>query len=276
VQANFRIIPEKTISPPPELLNAMHETSLLQRIERLECQNRRLKVSFSALGLVLFLGLATLFSPVADGTAPAGNAAEVVEAERFVLRGPDGEEACVLGLDGKGFPHLVMRKDKSHGIMTLNGPAILLRGADGKRSAFMGIDTHGSTRLELTSERIVDGIRLAVKPDGAAGLYLLDQTGRSRLGLEASLEAGSLVVLRNAKGEIRSSFGLDPKEIPALLFFDEVGRRRAGWLVDETGVPLLAIEDERGRPRIEITSRFDGSPLLRLSREDGGVIFEAP
>ncbi len=256
----------------------MQESSLLQRVERLERQNRRLRFSLLAGGLGLFLAAATGSSPwIESGPgAEMGGIPDVVEAERIVLRGANGEEACVIGVDNKGFPQLIMRKDKSHAIMTLNGPGLLLRGADGKRSAFMGMDTRGMTTLSLTSERLIDGVKLAVKPDGAAGLYLLDQDGRDRLGLEASKNSGANIVLRNPQGRIRTSLGIDPHEIPALLFFDQEGRRRTGILVDESGKPLLAIEDERGNPRLEITSHFDGSGLIRLLREDGGLVFEAP
>ena len=252
----------------------MQEASLLRRLERLEQQNRRLRLGLLTAGPVLLLAAVT--APLTRATAGPGGPVEEVEAERFVLRGADGEEACVIGFDPKGFPQILMRKEKSHALVTLNGPGLLLRGKDGRRGAFMGIDPRGITSLSLTSERVLDGVKLTVKRDGSSGLYLLDQSGQDRMGFEASEAAGANIVLRGRKGGIRSSFGVDPNQVPSLLLYDEAGRRRAGMLVDDTGKPLIAIEDERGNPRLEITSHFDGSGLMRLRREDGRVIFEAP
>lgn len=240
---------------------------LLARIERLERENRRSR-------LVALLSTTLLFAWAACSVARAPE--KVVAAERFVLTAPDGTEHGSLELDSKGNPALVLRKDKASAILTLAGPALQVRGADGKTGAFIGIDTRGISRVELSSERIVDGVRLAAKPDGSSGVYVLDPSGRERGSLEATSPGGAALLLRDPQGRPRGQFGIDPQDLPSLLLLDGGGARRTGMIVLEDGTPLLEMEDDRGRPRARLTTQFDGSPTLELLREDGAASFRAP
>ncbi len=240
---------------------------LRQRLDRLERENRRFK-GIAALGALSWLAWA------ACSVAP--QAGTVVAAQRFVLTGEDGEEHAVLELDPKGYPMLLMKKDQAIAVLTMAGPALHMRGPDGKRSAFIGIDTRGSSRVELTSEKIVDGVRLAVQPDGSNGLYLLDQDGRERVNVENLSVGNASVLFKDEVGRPRCQLGTDPKKQPSLLLLDPQAGRRIGMLVQEDGTPLLGVEDGAGRLRARLTTKFDGSPLLEMLREDGQPSFTAP
>lgn len=240
--------------------------SLHARLDSLERTNRRYRLGAIALGL-------SAFAWVACGVAQPKSE---LKAERFVLLGADGREQGVLELDSKGHPTLLMRQGDSSVLLTTNGPSLLLRGPDGKTGAYLGIDTKNDVRLDLTSARVLDGLRLVTHEDGSAGVYVLDTTGRERAALESFSSGGAAVNLREASGKVRAQFALDAAGMPNLLLMDGVGQRRIGMVVGQDGNGLLELADERGRPRTQLTTQFDGSPRLDMKREDGGVSYTAP
>ena len=187
-----------------------------------------------------------------------------------------GNEKAALELDAKGNPMLSLRNGESTAILTTNGPSLLLRGPDGKTGAFMGIDSQNASRMELTSKRLVDGLRLAVHEDGSAGAYMLDIDGRPRAALESLSSGGSSLSLRDGQGRVRGQLALDALNQPNLLLLDEAGMRRLGVMVQPDGTPLLELDDDRGRTRAQLSTLFDGSPRLDMKSEDGASTFQAP
>jgi len=251
----------------------MHDhQEVLDRLASLERDNRRWKLVGG------LLALAALASVSIGFVSPRVNAGgtDVVEAERFVLKGADGSEVGSLGLDAQGSPTLLMRKGASYALLTLSAPGLLIRGPDGKRGAFLGIDTAGSTLLELTSDRLQQGVKLATHEDGSASVTLRDAAGYPRATMEALATGDSIYTLRGEKGAIRGTFGLDSKGNASSLLLDTIGRRRIGMVVQADGTPVLSMEDDAARARANLTTKFDGSPTLELLREDGTASFEAP
>jgi len=249
---------------------AMHRTdpttSLALRLDRLERENRRYRRT--ALGAALG-ALAWMACGVAQSKT-------TLAAERIVLLGADGSEKATLEVDERGDPVLLLRNGSTSALLTTNGPSMLLRGPDGKTGAFVGIDSKNTSRLELTSHRVLDGVRLTAHEDGSAGVYVLDTQGRQRAALEAYGPGGSSLNFRDDRGRTRSTFGLDPADLPNAILMDADGGRRLGMVVQEDGNPLLEIADDHGRPRLEITTLFDGSPSLETKTEDGQSSFRAP
>lgn len=240
---------------------------VLVRLERLERDNRRYKLAAAAAGLTLFAWSACSLAPEVKNP---------VTSDRFVLVDAAGNEKAALELDSKGNPMLSLRNGESAAILTANGPSLLLRGPDGKTGAFVGVDSKNSSRMELTSKRLLDGLRLAVHEDGSAGVYVLDLDGRPRGALECLSSGGASLSLRDGQGRVRGQLGLDPLNQPNLLLLDEDGQRRLGMMVQQDGNPLLEVADDHGRPRAQLSTLFDGSPRLEMKREDGGSTFQAP
>jgi hypothetical protein len=240
---------------------------VLDRLERLERENRRYKLSAAALGLACFGWVACGLVPQAKTT---------LSAERIVLLDSAGGEKAILEVDSKGNPMLVLRNKESTAVLTTDGPSLLLRGPDGKTSAFMSIDSKNTARLELTSHRLLDGVRLTAHADGSSGVYVLDTDGRNRGGLEAFGPGGAALNVRDGVGRVRGSLGLDANHVPNLLLLDAEGARRVGLIVQEDGNALLEVSDDRGRPRAQLSTQFDGSPVLEMKREDGSPSFHAP
>jgi len=237
------------------------------RLAALERDNRRWKLAGGFLAL-------TLLASVSIGFVTPS--AEIIEAERFVLKSADGTEMGSLGLDGQGNPMLLMRKDKAYAALSLSAPGLIIRGSDGKRGAFLGMDSSGSTLLELTSDKLQQGVKLATHEDGSSSVTLRDEAGYPRATMEALATGDAIYTLRGEKGALRGTFGLDADGNVSSLLLDSLGRRRIGMVVQTDGTPILSMEDDTSRARANLTMQFDGSPRLELLREDGAPSFEAP
>jgi hypothetical protein len=248
----------------------MTDPNTLARLDDLERQNRRLRRTVGLLGGCLFV------FGVAGAARPAVPALAEARAERFVLVDGEGVELGSLGVDSKGFPTLLLRKDKASATLTLNNPALALRGDDGKRGAWLGQDTQGGVGLTLNGEKLVDGVKINVKPGGGSGVYVLGEDGRERVVMERLSDGTAAVSARDEQGLPRSYFGLTHDGIANLILLDANGAKRAGLAVQPAGAPLLSLDDERGQSRLELSQRFDGHARLRTFAEDGTTSFEAP
>lgn len=257
----------------------MTDPNTLTRLDNLERQNRRLRRAVSALGLSL-AALATLgFVRPGPATTPVIGQdiqADTVTAKELILVNEAGDQLGTLGVDSQGFPMFLLRKDKSSAVITLNNPSLALRGDDGKRGAWIGQDTQGGMGVSLNSERVTDGVRIKVKPDGASGVYVLAEDGRERVALERLTDGSAAASVRDGRGLPRSFLGMDPSGSSSLLLLDENGAKRAGLVVQPGGAPLLSLDDERGQSRIELSQRFDGHSRIRTFDEDGNTTSEAP
>jgi hypothetical protein len=236
----------------------------LVRLERSQDRYRRVAIAASL----------ACFAWTACGLLP--QPADTLAAERFVLVGPDGSEKATLELDSKGNPLLLMRNGDASALLTTNGPSVLLRASDQKTGAYIGVDSKNTSRLELVSHRLLDGVRMSVHEDGSAGVYVLDTTGRERGSLESLATGNTALSFRDPNGQLRQQVGIDSANVPSLVQLDEDSVRRIGMLVQPDGHPLLEVADPKGRPRAQLTTLFDGSPSLDLKREDGAPAFHAP
>jgi hypothetical protein len=247
--------------------DSLHDQAVLDRLDRLERANRRYRLAFVAGGCLCLAWAAC-------GVAP--QAKNVLSAERFVLVAADGSEKGSLELDQKGNPMLVLRNGQASALLTANGPSLLLRGTDGKTGAFVGVDTKNTSRLELCSQRLLDGVRLTCHEDGSSGVYVLDVNGRERGCLQSFSKGGAALDFRDGQGSLRGHVGLDEANLPNLVFLDQAGGRRLGMLVQQDGNGLFEVADQRGQTRVQISTQFDGAPRMELKREDGSPSIEAP
>jgi len=241
-------------------------TELAHRLERLERSNRRHRLAALAGGLACLAWTACALGPEKQS----------LRAERFVLLAPDGGEAAVLEVDSNGHPFLLMKSGEASTYLTTRGPSLLLRGPDGKVGAFLGVDSKATSRLELVSARLIDGVRLTAHADGSSGVYVLDTEGRERGALESLATGLTSLQLRDGQRRIRGQLGLDAANVPSVLLLDEAGGRRLGMVVEADGNPLLELQDAKARARARLATLFDGSPKLELLREDGAASFGAP
>ena len=129
--------------------------TLEQRIERVERENRRLKIA----ALTALLGLGGAFSLGAAASPP-----QKLEAETIVLRDAQGKSRIVLGVDEEG-PGIAFLDTK--GKLRLNlglakeGPAVdLLDAAEHPRATLLLTEDHGPS-LHFVDKK---GSQVSLKP----------------------------------------------------------------------------------------------------------------
>jgi hypothetical protein len=142
---------------------------VLDRIEKLEKQNRRL----FALTTALAMGFALL---VAWRLLPVGTR---LEGTRFTLRGAGGVDRGALEIAGDGTPQL-----------RLNDRA-------GKARAMLVVRDEGDVVLRMTGRDGQHRVQLWVNPVGAPILEMSDSSGHTRIGLGLSNAGDASFTLRD-------------------------------------------------------------------------------
>ncbi len=183
--------------------------TLTQRLDRLERENRRLKIA----GAILLLALAAVG---AMGQVLPKAVPKVVEAERFVVRDTKGKVLATLGTEASGLP------------------ALVLSDQNGKRRAGLFVLADGEPHLGLFDQNEKRRAVLAVLADGAPALFLADQNGKDRAGLVLDTSGPSLV-LRDENDKIRAVLGraaleatatgtVEQRPAASLVLFDKDGK----------------------------------------------------
>ncbi len=243
------------------------QTSIHERLDSLERENRRWRRA----GTLAALGCAAFFAMSIARPAPqdAASSNGVLRGEKLELTDANGEVYASIAIDGAGFPLFLMHKDAGHVAMTLNKPALHIRGGKGLGSAFVGFDTRDFAKMELTSGETSGGVRMAIRPNGDSGLYVLGEEGFDRAALEYLVGGHSTLTLRETHNRVRSALTVDPEGNSSAILLDSSGRRRVGMLVKPDGAPVISMEDESAVPRLNVSMEFDGSTSIEFMRPDG-------
>lgn len=222
--------------------------TLVRRVDRVERDNRRWKILWSAAiavpGFVFLLGATASEIPTI---------VDEVRAHRFVLVDKDGKIRAGLsaGPDGKA--------------------GLALADKDGKIRAGLGVTPDGSPGLALADKNGTRRAGLTVSGDGTVSLDFTDKDGKSRAEL-AVLDYGSPVLfLRSNDGTPRAMFGFMTDHSPTITLTDKDGKPRAELAVADDGLPHLAIlnKDEKGSAWLTVSQ--EGSPTLKLTDQDGNT-----
>lgn len=157
--------------------------SVIDRLELVERQNRGWKAVTLA-GLALAVVAFALALPQARERGLPGDhvRASLVEANRFLLRDPNGTVVGGLEVDSRGTMRLVLGTAKTAAALIevqQDGLAHLtLRGTDGAvRAALVG---GGHPSLALSPEGQHSSAALITQPDGSGALLLTDALGQAR------------------------------------------------------------------------------------------------
>lgn len=198
----------KTNEPSREI-----ELAVVRRLEAVERENRRLRRLSGVLlaGLAILLGLTA--SLLAVYARQAGATADVVQAQRFVLRDGDGLIRAVLGVQPDGSTRFALqdRDGRPRLQLTLLGdgsPGIALKDRDGRNRAV-----------------------LALPPDDMAQIVFADREGYNRASLGLSVDHGSTLMLADPTGEPRAFLAVGVDGTPSLLLYE----RGAGSTVGAAG-----------------------------------------
>ena len=197
----------KSEMTPEQRIRHEFERNMLQRVETVERENRRLRRLWvsSLISIAVLLGLATALVIVSARHGLPGTVADVIESRQFLLRDADG----------------------------------MVRGA-------WGTLPDGTMRLSLQAPGSKAGVTLTALKSGASGLTFSDSSGRSR-GVFGILPDETLsLTFGDRTGMIRSSLGLNPEGSATIVFADRSGAMRAGLGVDSRGAGTFTVVEHPG------------------------------
>jgi hypothetical protein len=171
-------------------------SQLMQRIDKLERGNRRLRLA-GLLVLVMSSALGMMAQTAIRSTP------KVVEAERFVVRDTNGAPRGVwdssaggVGLyDDGGKPRamLVLGPDGT--------PRVTLADQSGKPRVSLGVAADGTPRLVLTDRGLKPRVTLGVESNGS-GLALLDEAGRLRGSVTVAVDGSPSLEVHDETGKV--------------------------------------------------------------------------
>ena len=206
---------------------AVNDATLEERMERLERENRRLKVGMLAVVAVV-AGLVCIAA-----TEPV---AKVVRAERFEVVDAEGRVRAGLGLPAPPAAANLPRAPYAvDALAVLDGsPGLTLRDEKGKTRAGLMVSDDGSPSLMLLDETGKARAMLVVDHDGV-GIALGGERGKQRALLGVSSDSGPVLQLRDDKGWVRAALGAyslmtpDTGEVvkraeSSLVLFDKEGK----------------------------------------------------
>lgn len=155
--------------------------AFVQRLERLERENRRLKrAGVVVLAAITALGLM--------GQATPSRVTKVIAAEHFILRDSQGRNrGGLLMVDGRPTLHLADDTGRARAeliVLSNNTPALRFYDygvggdTDPKFLAWMGVSRYGSTTLALTGREDQSQAQMSAPNRGAPRLSFIDRAGR--------------------------------------------------------------------------------------------------
>jgi hypothetical protein len=193
---------------PPAQYELRAEGRIVNRLEQLERDNRRLRryttVMLIVVAMALGLGAALLWYSVRSGLP---GSPQTISARQFILRDANGR----------------------------------VRGA-------WGLDDSGAVRLALSDEGERQRVRLSLLQDGSAGLSFADSADRKLAVLGLLPDHTTNLALTDPAGIPRAVLGVAPDGSSNLVFADREGATRAGLGVDSRGLGTfdLAERNEEG------------------------------
>lgn len=230
--------------------------NVVQRMDRLERENRRMKL----VGVLVLLGIAAV---MVMGQAKAPRVARVIEAERFVLRDENGRERATLEVESISNLTSFTLRDKDAtvnfsliagkdfvrvGLNHINGSSLNLS----LMPKFAGLEIYDRDRKKRVSvnTKRKEGIPTAgigiLDKDGNPLIALFDNDGSGVMSLVRRGDKDSaLVFLEEGDGGKRIELA-STKDDPFIRFYDKYKTIRAA-LGTIKGTPIIAFTDELGK-----------------------------
>jgi hypothetical protein len=158
--------------------------------------------------------------------------ARTVEAQEFVLLGPNGDRRGIIQVSDQGTA------------------SFYLNDQNGKERTELRVAADGRASLEFYdaagNQRIVVGDGASPQSQAGIGVFSADGNQVASLSSTASGEV-SITLYDNKTGLARAGLGLAADGTPALALFDQNGKDRAELHVTSSGKPGLALADENGK-----------------------------
>jgi len=232
----------------------MNEQSLVTRVNRLERENRRMKLA----GMLMLVGVAAV---IVMGQAKATKVAKVIEAERFVLRDENGRERAVLET-------------------LLDHTDFTLRNSDDTvTSSLFASDRLAGVEIERQNESIV---QLSSAPE-SAGLRIFDRNKKTRAGIGIQGKDGTPVIVIQDKND-NLLIMLTDKEGMGLMSFFRHGDKPSGVVfLESDGSKRIQLFSNKDDPRISFYDKYGtkraalglykGTPVITFANEQGKSVW---
>jgi hypothetical protein len=191
-----------------------------------------LTVIVALIGGVIGGGAATMLGANNAFALRHGHHARTVEAERFVLLGPNGDQRGVMRVSDKGTA------------------ALYFVDADGKERAEFRVAADGRSAVGFYDNagrrRVIVGEGVGAADQSGIGVF---STDGAQIASLTSLPDGqvSLTLYDSKTGMARAGLGLGSDGAPALVLFDQGGKDRAELHLNKNGNPGLAFADASGK-----------------------------
>jgi hypothetical protein len=194
-------------SPDADFIHRV-ETVLLERLDRIERENRRLR----RFGNMMFVGLALVLGATAAVFWYSG---------RFGLAG--------------GVPE------------NLTAHQFTIRDEQGTTRGTWGLAEDGTIRFQLSDLRGTPRVRLSLLGDGSAGLSFSDTSDKKLVVIGALPDQSTSFVMSDHSGVPRAVLGMSSNGSSNLVFADRDGATKAGLGVDARGQGAFTLADRGGR-----------------------------
>lgn len=176
------------------MYNSNDLSLLVQRLEKLERQNRFFKIA----ALLALLAVASAFSI-------AARPANIVTAERFVVQDSSGKTIATLGPDTDGLPGLSIKDSNT-----------------GKERAWLGLWSKGQeASLGFFDQNAKERSRLGILANGLTRLSIDDDNGKLRAWIGQSgggKESG--IGFYDANEKERAWMGIAQGTMPRVILYD--------------------------------------------------------
>jgi len=236
--------------------------ALVQRIERLEAENRRLR----------WVGLAIAFAACA---LSAGGAAlqepTTIETEKLAIVVQGGATRASIATTSEGYPTISLRNEHGQsGLFALQGsdqsvsvalyddstdrlwlalspngtPYLKMYDGKDRERLHLGIDGNESSRLDLTDGGDNSRASLVLPPDQDPMLAFCDKEGTLRLAVDSAVEKRpGIMLFDNRKDMMRGFFGLGQDDLAALAIRGSESRDVAELWCERNGDGFFRVYD---------------------------------
>lgn len=237
---------------------------LVQRINRLEKQNRQIKRMGFLTGLILLVALVVAQKPQ--------DTSSTLEVSSFRLVTSDGTLRAELGLEQNDNPFLKFYDKRGDELTSLEldsekNPRLTFRTKTGKPFLELGADHYESPYISLSDTSGKPRARLNLGSNESPAFALFDSTGKARIQLNIQNNQVPQLSLHDRYGEIRSRLSVENGVTPELHFYDRFGRPRLQLISNDSDqLTQLVFYDDLSGPSIELGMLKDD--FLGLSIKD--------
>lgn len=177
------------------------------RLADLETELRRTRrlATWSLVVASVVFGLSVAIVFMMGRRAAPGMVAEVIDAHRFILRGPGGEVRAMLALSEDGAARLTLNDADGHARSSLSlladgSPGLVFSDADGRARIVLGVLPDQTSTLAVADARGRTRTVVGVTAAGGSTVALADEAGRTRAGLGVAGDGRASFTLAEPSG----------------------------------------------------------------------------